>query len=598
MRRRRRREDMWKYLKKYLWLVMLGPVFMAGEVMIDLIQPKMMSTIVDEGVLGISNNGIGNLDLIISTGGRMLGIIVIGGCCGILSGICTNVASMRFSNELRKDVFKKIMELSFEQTERFSTGSLITRITNDITQLQNLIGQMVRGVVRNLVFMAGGIFFIMSLDMSFGAVVACAMPFIVIGTGYFIFKINPLFSVLQEKLDRVNVIMQENVTGARVVKAYVREDYEEDRFRRANDELVGTQRRILELVSFMSPIMNIALNLSVVAVIKIGAVHVQNGTVTPGNVMAAITYLSQILSSVMVFANISQQVFRGLASKKRIWEVLACEPVIRDGDGAAGNREKEENEGGSIEFKHVSFSYPQGNGERVLNDISFSIEPGETIGVMGVTGCGKSTLVSLIPRFYDVSEGEVLIDGVNVKDYVLEDLRNKVAVSLQKSELFGMSIRENLSWGSETAGEKEMKAAARAAQAEEFILQKEGGYDNQVAEKGMSLSGGQKQRLSIARALLKKSRILILDDSTSALDLKTEAALYKELQSNYGRITKIIIAQRISSVKDADRILLLENGCLAAFASHEELLERCELYQDIYHSQLGENAEEMGGVAV
>jgi ATP-binding cassette subfamily B protein len=553
---------------------------------VDLLQPKMMSTIVDDGVLGLSNGGVGDLSLILSTGGKMLGIIVVGGFCGIMCGVCTNTACMKFSNDLRKDVFKKIMSLSFEQTDAFSTGSLVTRITNDVTQLQALIGQVARGLVRNLVFLFGGIICIMTLDMSFGTIAICALPVLVIGTGYFIFKINPMFSVLQKKLDRVNSVMQENVSGARVVKAYVRESYEEGRFDDANSDLVRTQLRILELVSFISPIMNIALNVSVVAVIKVGAVHVMEGATTPGNIMAAITYLSQILGSVMVFAGITQQLSRGLASWKRIREVLDTEPVIKDGSGTLPDTVSAE-KGSGIEFQNVSFHYPGGNGETILKSINLKIHPGETVGIMGATGCGKSTLVQMIPRFYDPSEGRVLLDGVDVREYPLKELRDRVAISLQKSEIFGETIAENIRWGNPDAADEAVRAAAAAAQADEFIRTKEEGYDTQVAEKGMSLSGGQKQRLSIARALLKNARVLILDDSTSALDLKTETQLYEALDRDYAGMTRIIIAQRVASVKNADRIAVIDDGRIVAFDTHEKLLKTCPQYQDIYESQLG-----------
>jgi ATP-binding cassette subfamily B protein len=606
---------MWKYLKKYLWLVILGPIFMACEVIVDLLQPKMMTTIVDEGVLGLSNGGVGDLSLILATGGRMLGIIIVGGFCGIMCGVCTNTACMKFSNDLRKDLFKKVMSFSFEQTDAFSTGSLVTRITNDVTQLQALVGQVARGLVRNLVFLFGGIFCIMTLDMSFGTIALCALPVIVIGTGFFILRINPMFSVLQKKLDRVNSVMQENVTGARVVKAYVREAYEERRFDEANSDLVGTQLRILELVSFISPIMNIALNVSVVAVIKVGAVHVMEGTTTPGSIMAAITYLSQILGSVMVFAGITQQLSRGLASWKRIREVLDTRPVIADGPGVAPeSRENVDGAaavpesgaatddpatvserhatagtrgGASVEFRNVSFHYPGGNGETILDHVNLKIAAGETIGIMGATGCGKTTLVQLIPRFYDPSEGAVLIDGIDVKEYTLTKLRDQVAISLQKSEIFGETIGENIRWGNPQADDTAVETAAKAAQADDFIRGKEEGYDTQVAEKGMSLSGGQKQRLSIARALLKDARILILDDATSALDLKTEARLYEALDASYAGMTRIIIAQRVASVKNADRIAVIDEGHIVAFDSHEKLMESCSQYQDIYESQLG-----------
>ncbi len=590
---------MWKYLKRYWVYFILAPILMLGEVLVDLWQPQMMSIIVDDGVLGLSNGGVGDISIILATGGIMLLLILGGVFCGIACGVCANIASMRFANDLRKDVYDSVMSLSFQQTEQFSTGSLVTRITNDITQLQNLVSQCVRGMVRNLVFFVGGIICMMMLHLSFGILVLCALPVLLVGVFFLISRITPLFSVMQKRLDRVNSVMQENVTGARVVKAYVREDYEEQRFGRANGDLVETQLRILVLISYLSPILNIVLNLSVIAVIWIGAIQVTEGTVTPGNVMAAITYLSQILGSAMMFANIFQQFSRGMASYRRIWEVLDCEPAIQDGGDAALPGTKEAGTGAGekglgIVFDHVSFSYPSGSGQRVLDDICLTIKPGETLGIMGETGSGKSTLVNLIPRFYEVTEGSVQVQGKDVRDYNLEELRSKMAIALQKSELFSVSIGENIRWGREDATEEEIRKATDAAQASEFIFEKEEGLDTQVAEKGMSLSGGQKQRLSISRALLKNAGILIFDDATSALDLKTEARLYQALNGDYKDVTKLIIAQRVASVKGADRIAVLENGRLVACDTHEKLLQECPQYQDIYHSQLREE-DQMGG---
>lgn len=572
---------MFKYLKKYWFYGLLAPIFMMGEVFMDLLQPKLMSSIVDEGVLGLSNGGVGDINLVISTGLKMIGLVLIGCCCGILSGVFANLCSQKFGNDIRKDSFKKIMGFSFQQTEKFSTGSLITRVTNDITQLQNLVMQAIRGFVRTFLLFAGGIVFMLSLDLSFGVVVACALPLIIVCGVFFIGKANPRFTVLQNKLDKLNNVMQENLAGARVVKAYVKEEYEQERFGRANQELVKEQVDILLLFSYMMPLMNIILNMSVVAIIKIGAINVQAGVVTPGNVMAAITYISQILMAVMRATMIFQTISRGVASAKRINEVMVCEPVISDGthDGNTAVR-------GKVEFKNVSFYYPGMSHEPVLQNINLTINPGETVAILGSTGCGKSSLVNLIPRFYDVAEGQVLVDDVDVKDYVLKDLRNKVAIALQKSEIFNSTIGGNISWGNPLADDEMLKKAADIAQATEFIETKEEGMNTFVNQAGTSLSGGQKQRLAISRAVLKKSEILILDDATSALDLKTEANLYRALKAEQPEQTKIIIAQRISSVRDADRIVIIENGEIAAIGKHDELLKNSDIYQDIYKSQL------------
>lgn len=342
------------------------------------------------------------------------------------------------------------------------------------------------------------------------------------------------------------------------------------------------------LLSYMTPIMNIIMNIAVVAVIYVGSVQVKNGAVTPGNVMAAITYLTQILNSVMMLAMIFQTVSRGTASMKRLEEVLGSTPAIMDGAYESENPDQEK---GKIEFRHVSFAYPQVAGEAVLKDISFTIQPGETFAILGATGCGKSSLVNLIPRFYDVTEGEVLLDGRNVKEYPIRELRDKVSIALQKSELFSKTIKENIKWGNADADDEAVENAAKIAQAEEFILGQPKGYDTEVAEKGMSLSGGQKQRIAISRAVLKNAEVLIFDDSTSALDLKTEALLYNALNQKCRNTTKVIIAQRIASVRNADRIAVLENGKIADCGTHEELMKNSRIYQDIYTSQLKQGGE-------
>lgn len=570
-----------KYLKKYWLSFILAPLFMLGEVSMDLLQPRLMAVIVDEGVLGLSHGGVGDMSLVISTGLRMIGLVLFGCFCGVMSGVFANLCSQNYGNDIRKDAFRKVMSFSFEQTDRFSTGSLITRVTNDITQVQNLVSQCIRGFVRTFLLFAGGILCMITLNLNFGVVVACALPLIVICVIFFITRANPMFTVLQDKLDRLNNVMQENVSGTRVVKAYVKEEYEKERFGTANGELVGTQLDVLLLFSYMTPIMNIILNVSVVAIIRVGAIQVGGGSVTPGDVMAAITYISQILNAVMRMTMIFQMVSRGAASGKRIKEVLECEPSISDGNFAGETEVK-----GKVEFRNVSFSYPGMGSEKVINDFNLTINPGETFGILGATGCGKTSLVNLIPRFYDATQGEVLVDDVNVKEYVLSELRGKVAVALQKSEIFSTSIRENIAWGDPDADDEQIRHAAEAAQAIEFIDGKEDGLDTKVTQGGHSLSGGQKQRVAISRAVLKNAEILIFDDTTSALDLKTEAELYEALQREYAGMTKIIIAQRIASVKDADRIAVIDNGRLAACGSHGELMENSVIYRDIYDSQL------------
>lgn len=576
---------LWKTLRKYWFLAILAAGFMVAEVYIDLYQPRMMQQIVDEGILGVHSGGVSDLNLVIHTGIRMLLIVIVGGLCGLLSGVFSNVTGQSYGNDIRKACFEKVMRFSFAQTDDFSTGSLITRITNDVTQLQQLVMQLIRGLVRCLMFFIGGTAALLSLDLSFGVIVACAFPLILIDIIFVVWRTNPLFTVLQESLDRLNGIIQENVSGIRVVKAFVQEKREKQRFDGANRHLVDTQFNVQVMLSFLRPVMNIVLNIAVVGILYVGSVQVRQGDVAPGMVMAAITYISQILNGMMMLAMIFQTLSRGIASAKRLQEVLDTESdIVRDPALDAAESERK----GSVQFRGVSFSYE--GGTTVLHDIDLDVAPGETLAIIGATGCGKTSLVNLIPRFYDAASGQVLVDGVDVRAYEPAALREKVTVCLQKSELFSTTIRDNIALGRPGASQAEIETAARAAQADAFIRQQPDGYDTAVAERGMSLSGGQRQRIAIARALLKRSEILIFDDSTSALDLKTEAKLYEALRRDYAELTKIIIAQRIASVKNADRIVVLDGGTVAACGSHRELMEASPLYRAIYDSQLREEA--------
>jgi len=566
------------YLKKYWIFCILAPLCMLGEVVTDLIQPDMMADIVDNGVLK------GDISLIISVGVKMILTVILGGFSGILCGAFANVVTQGFSNDLRKDLFKKIMHLSFEQTDKISTGSLVTRLTNDVIFVQRMVMMSMRGLIRNSVMFVGGIFMLYRQSPKFALIAACGLPFVLTFIVFFLKKASPLFSIVQKKLDGINNVMQETVAGARVVKAYVREEYELGRFDGANEELCNQNLRVQTLLAFMSPCMNILLNICVVTVILVGGFEVKTGgSITPGNIMAAITYLAQILHGITFMANIFQTFSRAKASADRINEVLKMPDIIKDGEGSSETEEK-----GSVEFRNVSFSYPESSGQNVLEHISFKVNEGETLGIIGATGSGKSTLVHLIPRFYDVTEGEILVDGVNVKEYELKTLRDKIAIVLQKAELYSRSIEENISWSKSDATPIEIKKAAQIAQADDFICNTTYGYYTLVTEGGHSLSGGQKQRISISRALLKEHEILIFDDSTSALDLKTEANLYQALQEDCPDMTKIIIAQRIASIKGADRIMVLDNGGVSAIGTHEELMKISEIYQDICKSQLKE----------
>lgn len=564
-----------KYLKPYALFAVLTPLSMVGEVLGDLLQPKLMSKIVDDGVLGQ------DMDLIIRTGLLMLLVLIGGGACGIAASAFGGIASQSFSRDLRVDVFKRVMGLSFEQTDKFTTGSLVTRLTADITAIQQMVDFLLRMLVRDSLLFFGGIIMMLTLNVRFGIIILCALPVEIIMMIVILKKANPYYSIVAKRLDSVNSVVQENVTGARVVKAYVREDTEEKRFDDANISLMESNLRVQTLMAILQPLLMIILNLSVIAVIVIGGWQVQAQAMKVGEVMAAITYLTQVLQGVMMMSMMFQTLAKASASANRLREVLETDPVIKSGSVSLSDKT-----GGTVSFKNVSFSYPETKGRPVISDFTLDIKSGESVAILGATGSGKSSLVNLIPRFYDCTAGEVLVDGVNVKDCKLDELRKKVGIVLQKSELFSGTVEDNIKWGDKNATHEEVISAAQAAQADEFIQKIPAGYEGMIAEKGASLSGGQKQRLSISRAVLKKPEILILDDSTSALDLGTEAKLRAEIDRKMSGTTLIIIAQRIQSVKSCNRIAVLDHGRLCACDTHENLLKTCEVYQDIYASQV------------
>lgn len=572
-----------KYLKKYWYIAALSPLFMILEVSMDLIQPDLMSRIVDDGVLAE------NMEVILNVGIQMIIFTVIGCIGGILSGVFGNIAAQSFANDLRKDAFSKVMKMSFQQTDRFTTGSLVTRLTNDITACQDFVGMALRMMVRTLMQFIGGIYMVLNIDVMFGLVLLVTLPVQLVIVAVVLKKGAPLFGVVQSKLDRVNSVVQENVSGARVVKAYTREQYEIERFGEANDELCNTNLRVQKLMALLVPVLSILMNASVLAVIYMGGLQVEAKNLEVGRIMAGITYITQILMSVMMIGMMFQQVTRASASAKRIREILDADPVIASGE-FDGNTEEQ----GTVEFRNISFRYPGVQAGNVLEDISFKVNKGETVAILGATGCGKTSLVNLITRFYDATEGTVLVDGVDVKEYDLDALRKKIGFVLQKSELFSDTIENNIRWGKPDATDEEVRRAAEIAQAAEFIEGFTDGYKDVITEKGSSLSGGQKQRLSIARAIVKRPEILIFDDSMSALDLTTDAKLQRALRENLGDTTVIMIAQRVASVMGADKIAVIEDGRLAAFDNHENLMKSCEVYQDIYSSQMREGDEQVG----
>lgn len=589
-----------QYLKKYAFLAFISPLLMIGEVAADLCLPRLMSIIVDCGITGavdIADSKLGStvmriifgksdytsMQIIITFGILMLLIVLVGGFFGIMCAYTAAKASQSLGHDLRCDAYEKVMSLSIEQTDKFTTGSLVTRMTNDITMIINFVEMFLRILVRSPMFFIGGLVMLLTLDVSFSMVMLCALPVMAVMLIIVLGKAIPIYSKLQIKLDRLNCVVQENVTGARVIKAYVKEDYEGKRFDDANTDLRDTNIRVQRIMAVMHPVLMIVMNAAIIAVIYIGGWQIDNvagSGMTAGTVMAAITYITQVLMSVMMMTHMFQSVSRAMASVKRVNEVLDTEPVIISGDITEADSDI------AVSFENVSFKYPNSVGKPILRDINFNVKRGETFAIIGATGSGKTSLVRLIPRFYDATEGEIKIDGVPVKDLDLEYLRHKISYVMQKSELFSGTVSENIRWGKEDASDDEVMEAAKVAQAEQFILGLNGEYDAYIAEKGASLSGGQKQRMSIARAIVRKPEILILDDATSALDLSTEAKLTSALREKMAGTTVIMIAQRIASVKNADRIAVIENGTITDCAPHDVLMQTSETYRDIYNSQM------------
>lgn len=584
-----------KYLKKYWYFALLAPIFMIAEVTMDMLVTNKMGTMIDiVNSYGPTSDNNQFLNTIVSNGIIMLALVLIGVVSGILSGVFANLASQKFANDLRKGLFSKIMHLSFQQSDDFSTASLVTRVTNDVTAVQTMIAMAIRMFIRSLSMFILGIVFTLQISKQFMIVLAVALPLEILIMVFFMIKAFPMFSIVQTKLDKVNSVVHENLTGARVVKAFSKEDYEYNRFVEANDTLTSITLKVNKLMAIIMPLFMLIVYAGMIAIYYIGAnsqfdamLYLENFAtsidpkISVGEMEKATTYIMMIMSSLLMIGMTFANMARAAASGKRINEVLETPDIICDGNLDVTTLK----ETGTIEFENVDFAYPNASAS-VLENINLKIEKGETVAIVGATGSGKTTLVNLITRFYDVTKGEILVDGENIKNYKLVDLRNKIAIVLQKAELFAGTIKENIKWGNPNATDEEVEWAANIAQAIEFIDSKEKKFDEYVEEKGTSLSGGQRQRLSIARAIVKKPEILIFDDSTSALDLVTEAKLYKAMRDNIADTTKIVVAQRIATAKNADKIVVLDGGTIIAYDTHENLLANCEIYQDIYNSQL------------
>lgn len=570
----------WKYIKPYLPAFICGPLLMIVEVIGEVLLPKFMANIIN---IGAANQDV---PYIITMGIVMVVTALLMMAGGIGGAYFAAKAAISFAADIRKDTFEKVQKFSFANLDQYNTGSLVTRLTNDVTQVQNLINMALRMMLRAPGMLIGALIMAFMMNRELAAVILVVIPILVILIGIVIKTAFPRFTIMQKKLDTLNSTIQEMLTNVRVIKSFVRGDYEEEKFSRANEDLKKSSLSAFNVVILNMPIMMLMMNLTTLGVVWFGGKQILVGRMPVGDLTAFTTYIVQILMSLMMLAMVLLQSSRAMASLHRITEVLDARIDLTDENSAQKDKRVEN---GTVEFKDVSFRYYKENKEPVLSHINFKIDSGKILGIIGSTGSGKTTLVQMIPRLYDPDEGEVLVDGVNVKEYSLEHLREGVGMVLQKNVLFSGTIRENLMWGDENASEEEVEKAAAAAQTG-FVRDFTEGYETELGQGGVNVSGGQKQRLCIARALLKKPKILILDDSTSAVDTATEAKIRESFSGLLKETTKIIIAQRITSVMEADEILVLDEGEIVGKGTHEELLKTCEAYQEIYYSQMDKEA--------
>ena len=564
-------------IRKNLYCFILGPFFMIIEACGEFILPYLNANIIDTGAAN------GDISYILRNGVYMILLARVMLAGGVFGAYFAIKGAARVAADVRMQTFVQIQKFSFANIDDFSTGSLITRITNDITQIQNFIQTLLRGCFRSPVMLVGGICMSFALNARLAAVICIVIPLLAAAIFFILRTAAPRYTVMQNRLDAVNNRINETITNERVIKSFVREEYEKEKFSGVNEELMEKSIRALKMMILMQPVSALAVNVTMLAVVWIAGRQIMIGNMQIGTLTAFITYLSQILTALNFLANIVLQGTRAAASDRRITEVLEAEITLNDRNAS----EKEKTmQRGDIVFRDVSFRYFKQNHEKVLKNINLEIHHGEQVGIIGSTGSGKTTLVSLIPRLYDVDEGCVLVDGTDVREWSMEKLRAGVAVVLQKNTLFSGSIAENLRWGSEDAGQEELVWACRTAHAEEFIETFPEKYETVLEQGGSNLSGGQRQRLCIARALLKHPKILILDDSTSAVDTATDACIRKSFREELQDTTKIIIAQRIHSVMDSDKLIVMDDGKIVDAGTHDELLMRCREYQEIYYSQV------------
>lgn len=574
-----------KYMTPYLSAFIIGPLLMLTEVFGEIMLPKLMSLII--------NNGVAERDIhyIITVGAIMVLTTSVMAVGGIGGAYFSAKASICFTSDLREDLFAKVQEFSFKNIDTYSTGSLVTRLTNDIQQIQNVIMMGLRLMLRAPGMFVGALIMAFIMNARLAVVILVVIPLLSLAIALILRTAFPRFTRMQEKLDRLNSGIQEALTNVRVIKSFVREDFEEDKFREMNQDLKESSLNAMKIVIATMPVMMLAMNITTLAVVWYGGNIIIAGDMPVGNLTAFTTYIVQILMSLMMLSMVFLQSSRAMASLKRVNEVMDTRIDLKDDH--ASHKELKVTEG-RVEFRHVDFSYSGSEDELVLEDICFTARPGQTVGIIGSTGSGKTSLVQMIPRLYDVTKGQVLVDGVDVREYSLRNLRQGVGMVLQKNVLFSGTIEENLRWGKEDATEEEIREMAASAQADGFVTSFTHGYDTDMGQGGVNVSGGQKQRLCIARALLKRPKILILDDSTSAVDTATEAKIRECFHTTLKDTTKIIIAQRIGSVEEADLILVLDDGRIIGQGTHEELLRGCGAYQEIYYSQRDREKEEVG----